>query len=359
MKFTLNADGMAPVQQGIGNIFKALVQAPILQEQMQQQASLRNAQAYSANMTGNKHGAEAAGLQYTVDQRKGIEDLIAKNPQFAQNVQSALKLWAATGKGDPNNIANAATEFQTQGIRDKAVSNVGDLEQMNRLNTLAKPGQTYEPFANIGNTGTVFNKATGAGTVASNTLAKLYGNESQSKTAENFAQAGQAGAGAALSNERIKALQLGDASEGVDENGNQVVYRVGTTGNVEILPKVKPLVKAGGKDAALAKARAQVVAAVAKDFAVKPEDREAEVERRMALIEGREPDLPAPAPKKPGLLDRLFGVEKSADAAPSSSKMSAPSAGVKQSAESIRAAYKAGKVTREEAKKQLKAIGFD
>ncbi|MBK5571881.1 hypothetical protein, partial [Ensifer sp. SSB1] len=159
-------------------------------------------------------------------------------------------------------------------------------DRMNRLNTLAKPGDTYTPYDNIGTTGYALNKATGAAASANPVLAKLYQAVQGSIMNENNAQAGAAGASAALSNERRRAIQQGDVRDGSDAEGNPIAYRVGTTGKVEVLDGVSPRARSSGADAATAKARARIVEQVTKDPMIAPEDQEAEVERRMRLATG-------------------------------------------------------------------------
>lgn len=337
MKFTLNADSMAPVQQGIGGIFQALTKAPLIQQQMQDITALRQAQIYNSTMSGNKSGAQAESERYTLGKRKSVPDLIAADPSMPSYLQVAHKVFDLTGDDNMERFAKASGEFQTQGIRDQAVSNVGNIDQMNRLNTLAKPGATYEPFANIGNTGTVFSKATGDGRVASSTLDKLFGAKTNSEISENNAQAGAAGASAGLSNERRKEIQLGKITPGTDESGNPILFRAGTSGDVTVLDDLSPFRKAGGADAAYQKTRGRVVEQVFKDPMVMPEEREAEVERRMTLIGGPKSKGPAAA----ATATKIDGVPDPAKA------------------NDIKAKFKAGKLTRDQAKQQLKALGYE
>jgi hypothetical protein len=286
MKFTLNPSGAEPMAQGIANAIKTAALAPIAREQAEQAATLQNARVYAANMAGNKAGAEAENSRYTLAQRQGVEDLISKNPQFASNLQTAIRLFGLTGDDNIERLARASGEIQTQGIRDQAVAAVDNVDRMNRLNTLAKPGDTYMPYDNVGNTGVSLNKATGSQVSANPVLAKIYQAVQGSMVNENNAQAGAAGASAALSNERRRAIQQGDVRDGSDADGNPIAYRVGTAGKVEVLDGVAPRARSSGADAAATKARARIAEQVAKDPMIAPEDQEAEVERRMRLATG-------------------------------------------------------------------------
>lgn len=335
-KFTLTADGMAPVQQGIGNIFKSLVQAPLIQQQMQDQTALRNAQMYNANMSGNKHGAEAESERYTLGQRKAVPDTIAADPNMPTYLQAAYKLFGQGVSGNMDQFAKASGEFQTQGIRDQAVANADNVDQMNRLNTLAQPGKTYEPFTNIGNTGTALNKATGAGAVASSTLDKLFGDKTKSEIGENNAQAGAAGASA--ENSRASA----------DRNRASTDFIRTKNSNAQT-PGGKPLTAAqlrvnaeieAARESLAGMDESDMDALLKKDsFSLTSGDKNAlGLIKRARQAKYGEPDIPTvspkptpPAPpKEPGLWDKtmgkLFGTAntapaKNASAAPAAPKM--------------------------------------
>jgi hypothetical protein len=194
--FTLTADGADKVTGGLKGLFGSLGNASIARQLGEQKTGLTSAQIYHQQMSGNKAGAEADSERFTLQNRQGADAEIANNPDLTP-VQK-LTLWAFknAGAGKVKDFAGAGTEYQTQGFRDKAAANIDDPETMNKYSTIAKPGATYMPFDNIGNTGTVFNKATGDGSVASSTLDKLYGNESNSRTDKNISQADNADASA-------------------------------------------------------------------------------------------------------------------------------------------------------------------
>lgn len=288
MKFNLGTTGADSINQGIGSVFKALAMGPYLQQQAAQQAALRDAQAYEANMTGNEHGAKAAGLQYTLDQRKAVPELVAADPAMPAYMKSAYKLFGLTGDNNVERIAKAGSELQGQGYRDDAAS-APDVPSMNRLLAIAA-GKPYLPMKAVGDTGYSIDRATGAQTEQNPVLAKLFAGGQN-------AVANQHNAAAALSGERQKEIQIGKVQPGTDENGNPILFRSGTNGDISILDNVGPYHKAGGADAALQKARAEVARDVFKDLSVAPEDRAAEIDRRMALITGaKSPAAPKPAP---------------------------------------------------------------
>jgi hypothetical protein len=190
MKFTLNADGAQSLGQGIGNMFKAYAMAPHLRQQAEQDAALKGAQIYHHNMSGNKSGTEAEGLRLTNTARTGPID-----SNLPAALQTAYKLFQATGDTNMERFANAGTAIQTQGIRDQAVANVNNLDTMNRLNTLAKPGDTYMPFDAIGTTGYSVNKATGQGEQL-DVLRKLFGEKTAADVARDRGAANASNASA-------------------------------------------------------------------------------------------------------------------------------------------------------------------
>lgn len=300
MKFTIG-DG-TQTAEGIRGIFQALTKAPLLRQEAEQMTGLRNAQTYNASMAGNKSGAEAESERYTLRQRKAVPDVIAADPSMSAYMKTAHQLFGLTGDTNMERFAKAAGEAQTQGIRDQAVANVDNLDRMNRYNTLAKPGETYEPFDNIGNTGTVFNKATGAGSVASSTLDKLFGDESRSKTAENYAQAERNRA----STELIKTKTAG---------GGKGLTAAQLRANAEV---------EAAREALAGMTEDEIAALEKKDsFSLTAGDKNTlrliQTARRAKFGEDKIPEVkpqpaPPPAPKSPTVLDTVMNVFKSPEA---------------------------------------------
>lgn len=259
--FTLDANGAAMAGQGLGNLFRALAVGDMVKNQAQQTQQDRLAQMYLREMQGRKYGAEAQGLEMTnAARQQPIDD------SLPERLQLAYRLFNSTGDTNMLNFARAAGELQSQGYVDEARANVGNIDMMNRLNTLAKPGstydpaamalnaaraskenqtvdirnqalqaignpdlmnqlntlaspgQTYEPFAAVGNTGSVQNKATGEQSVVNDVLAKIYG-ESQTQKSE--------GSEGSLTSTVIKTLQI----PALDEKGRPV--RNPITGELE------------------------------------------------------------------------------------------------------------------------------
>jgi hypothetical protein len=246
MKFRMSQQGAQSANQGIRGIFSALAQAPMLRDQAEMESALRTAQTYNANQSGNLHGAKAEQEQYTLGRRKAMPtDIAADSPAM----DIAKFVFGNTGDTNAENVSKALLNAQTYGIRNQAVDNVDSVESMNKLNVLAKPGETYMPFDAVGTTGRAMNKATGLGKIVEEALASGYDRKINSEVGENNAQAYSA-----------------------SQSGNLSKARIGHLGTN------------GGSAAALQRARANVVNDVFEDVMIDPMDREAEVERRMALI---------------------------------------------------------------------------
>lgn len=270
MDFKIDASGAQAAGQGIGNLLKAYVMGPMYRQQAQREEEGKLADTYYRNMMGNQAGAnarkyeqEAEGQRLTNRARTAPIDA-----NLSRYLQDAMRLFQMTGDTNMERFANAGTAIQTQGIRDQALESVDDLDRMNRLNTLAKPGEAYLPFSAVGNTGYSVNQATGD---IDGALRKLFGDKTNSEIAENNAQASKYSAEAAL--EVARKLFL-------NENG------------------MLPGSSGGGVDATNAKARNAVIAAIEREMpGLSEEEFAAEVAKRMAR---REPNKnPAAASTDP------------------------------------------------------------
>lgn len=318
MKFTLDAGGAQAAGQGIGNLFKAYVLGPQYRQQAEQDAMKSASDIYYRRMAGDKYGAEAEGLRMTNNARTAPIDTT-----LPANLQTAFKLFQATGDNNMERFAKAGTELQTQGIRDQAVTNVSNLDLMNRLNTLAKPGDTYEPFKNVGETGYSVNQATGQQVEAAPVIAKIFQQVQGALANQRNAAAGASGAAANLSNARRARVESGlDKLVTVqDEDGAATIVAVPTKGDMRTVGTAVP--KGTGVDATNAKTRNAIIAAVERDLSGADEATiAAEVEKRLARRGMGANKNPAPAPGQPKIqlpqgytADRALSEAKAAIAA--------------------------------------------
>lgn len=281
MKFTLDAGGAKAAGQGIGNLFKAYALGPQMRQQAEQDTAAKLAQIYSNNMQGNKLGAEAEGLSITNRARTAPVD-----PTLSRYMQDAFKLFQATGDTNMERFANAGTAMQTQGIRDQALANVANLDTMNRLNTLAKPGDTYMPFDNVGTSGYSVNKATGAQIEANPVIAKIFQQVEGALANQRNAAAGESAASAGLSNARRDRV-VGGLEKPVtivdEESGQASVTAIPTRGDPRTIGVAAA--RGTGADATNAKTRNAIIAAVERELSGSGAgDAEimAEVEKRLA-----------------------------------------------------------------------------
>ena len=177
------AEAWKAAGDGFGSIFTAMAQAPFLRAQAEQEAALKQAQIYAHNMHGNKYGAEAQDQMMTNQNRMGPV------PEgFSPSQQRMIRAWQFIG-GDPSKAADAMQTGLNTDMTTLAAANVGNVDLMNRYNTLAKPGTQYMPMQSVGNTGRVMHQATGSMTVADPKLAWLFGNKEQAQAQKDYAQA--------------------------------------------------------------------------------------------------------------------------------------------------------------------------
>lgn len=288
-------NGANNINQGISSVFRVLAQAPIAKQQAADAAELNAARIFAQNMTGKKHGAEAEGLSYTNQRRMSVPEQITADPAMPPQMQSILKAFQNTGDTNIERYAKGAGEFQQQ----QAITDIQGGADPTRTGQAYAAVSGKMPFEAVGSTGRNINGLTGLGSIVEQALATNYDKKIGSEIGENNAQAGAAGASAGLSNERRKEIQQGKLSPGTDENGNPIMFRSGTNGQTTIIDDLGPYRKSGGAEAAEAKARARTVEKVFADVSVLPEEREAEIERRMTLISPRSASAKSATPASP------------------------------------------------------------
>ena len=183
-------ESWAAAGRGIAGGLGALLSGESVRQRAEQDTAAKLADTYYRNMAGNKYGAEAEGLSMTNTARKAPID--SNLPAY---LQTAFKAFQATGDNNMERFANAGTEIQTQGIRDQAVANVDNLDMANRLNTLAKPGQTYTPWAKADH-GAAINQATGEGVIYDAVLREMFGDKNAAEVLRDKGAANSSNAAA-------------------------------------------------------------------------------------------------------------------------------------------------------------------
>jgi hypothetical protein len=236
-----NAAGLGFVDGGgMKSLITGLGKGGLIEQKAMLDAALRHAQAYNANMHGNVQSVKAQDALMSLQNRQGVDDLIAAQPEMPEYQKRLLLAHKLIGGDDILKYANAGTAFQKQNNIDGVIG--GDLNA-------GAVGEGYDSVS--GNYGV------------------------------NKARAAQAFAAAGLSGERRRAIQQGGLVDGTDEEGNPITFQYGTAGKVNVVPGVKPLQKSGGADAAYTKYAAKVASEVEKDLMVAPEDKETEIAKRL------------------------------------------------------------------------------
>ena len=298
MKFTLDAGGAQAAGQGIGSLFKAYAMGPMYQQQAAQDTASKVASAYAHNMQGNKYGSEAAGNEFTLDQRKGVDSAITADPAMTPYMQNMMRAFKLTGDTNAHRVAQAGTEFQTQGLRDQALASP-DIDTMNRVLSVAAE-KPYMPFDNVGTSGYSINKATGGQVEGNPVIAKLFQLAEGAQANQRNAAAGASGASAGLANARKERVVGGydKTHDIVDEDTGAATVTRFPTGAEPVSIGVAPS-KGTGEAATNAKARNAVIAAIEREQpGIEPAAFAAEFERRMARRTGNKSPAPAPASAK-------------------------------------------------------------
>ncbi|SSW64312.1 hypothetical protein AVE30378_01014 [Achromobacter veterisilvae] len=150
---------------GLSNAIRALGLGANVRQQAQLQSGLMSAQAAKAGQD-----AEMSGLKLEKLRDPGTISTL-------NSIMPGLGDMYATG-GDVNNLAGGAKTLQQVGFRKQVLDNFGnpgtDRDTINML-TSALEGKTYEPFKNIGETGSGYNAATGQGVVIDPGMRALFG----------------------------------------------------------------------------------------------------------------------------------------------------------------------------------------
>lgn len=261
--FTIDGTGALAAGQGIGNLIKAYALGDQYRQQGEMDAMTSAARMGQAQAAARKFSADAALDEHKLKlQSNPLETALlelnlptalapafrtkletgsfgpsydtpadgvgpvmpapADNDTVAKLGRSMALMQRMYGTGsNVEQMAKAGSEIQTQGIRDKAVAAVGDLDMMNRLNALAKEGTTYKPFSAVGNTGGAINQATGQGSVSDAVLRKLFGDKSEAETSKERAAAGKYSAEADIERQKADRLRTTGSLPGTGAEGSE------------------------------------------------------------------------------------------------------------------------------------------
>ena len=269
MASVTKADGWQAAGQGIGNLFQALAQGPMLRQQAQQDAALKNARTYSYNMHGNKYGAEAQGQMMTNEARTAPID--ASLPQY---MQAAQKLFRLTGDTNMDRFASAGQRLQQMGAADTVMANPATAATIGTAMAAAAGKGAYNA---VGDSGVSVNQFTGDQTTTHPGLYSLTSGVSQSQANQNNMQAAAAREAAGL--RRLQAR--GQAFE--NRIGSYDAYAVSQG---QPLPSKRDFPGSNGAgEAARVRGTAEIISKVLADPWIAQEQKEELIRKNVAMFQ--------------------------------------------------------------------------
>lgn len=375
MRFRLATSGAGGQQLtgGVGNFFRALALGPLAEQQgaeygMRRQVAesqIANNMAQAAirrreeeqlaqrpdtiNLMGatragmsvpdfktalseRTHGAPAEGPAFLPQPIEGLGPS-GRTAGFDDAIQTLYGPAMATPADKTNweQLSKARGNYKQQDVLDQVLAGQTDA---GRAGQAVAASEGKKLIDNIGTSGVGYNQFTGEGEVLNEALRTLFGDQGKALVQQRKEAAGASGAQANLSTAR-KDRVVGGFDKPVtvidDDTGEATITRLPTVGApVSVGTAAK---KGTGVDATNAKERNRVTTAVEKEMiGASDEEIQAEVDRRMARRGAKPGAKPAAAPGAPKI-DMT-------------------------TAASIKADFAAGKLTREQAKAKLQAIGF-
>lgn len=406
MRFRVPNNGGQQAADGVGNFFRSLAMAPMAEAQaadaaQQEQAkrSLIGAQTEQANANTRLIGAKATN-EADLTQRRGLSGMIAdaamangvapyQVPDFVKYAQTgqmpsryrpppvdgvgpyepapaiyqddtASKIWKTLGlnnqtlafdRGNVADVAKASGEYRDQSLGDSVLSGAAN-PGMVALSQAAVAGKPL--INNIGNTGAGFNQFTGAEQTLNPGMLVLSGDQGRQGIALDKAREGASRAltslrGTQTTNEKIKgglsALDFQAAQEG------------------------KPLPSSNkgtsGSSATNSKFRNQIILAAMRkpEFSVMNQAEKSDYINTELMVAGMDPIVPG---ELAGLPVQGNPQAQAKGPGPIDAKAAGSTAGAatkKQpdmtKAAAVKADYKAGKLTKEQARAKLQQLGFE
>lgn len=365
MNFSLNADAAQSIGGGIGNLFKAFALGPAIRDQYELKSILGAAKTRMADAAARKYGAEAAIDEHRLKIQEDPLETAMLSLGLPTSLKPAFQTKLETGSFGPSyempvdgvgpirpapatpetveklgqSIALMQRMYGTESkVHDMAKAH--DIEQTtrDRSKVISDPSQALStaqgyfatsgkaPFDNVSNTGYSINSLTGGQFEANPALAKLFNDGEVAQILQRNAAAGASNASAGLSSARRDRVVSGlDKPVTIvsDETGQASITALPTRGDPRTIGVVPP--KGTGVEATNAKTRNAVIAAVEKEMPGADENTiKAEVDKRLARRDIK-PTSGANSSKMPSQIGQF------------------------KSPDEVRAAFRAGKVSREDA----------
>lgn len=408
MRFRVPNNGGQQAADGVGNFFRSLAMAPMYEAQAAQDAQ---AAGLKRDLTQSQIGVHLADAAIKEQERKtlaGRPDILSlmgatragmSVPEFqaglSERTQGApvmgppvlsapiegvgpsgrtsafddaiLSLYgpAMATPADKTNwdqLAKARGEYQDQGAMGDALAaaNGGDYMKSSALSAV-RGKKEFTPFKAVGNTGTALNEITGEQPVTNRGMNVLFGDEGRALVSQRQAAAGASGAAAGASRALTSLRGTQTTNEKIKGGLSALDFQAAQEG--------KPLPSSNkgtsGSSATNSKFRNQIILAAMRkpEFSVMNQAEKSDYINTELMVAGMDPIVPgelAGLPvqgnpqaqaKGPGPIDAKAAGSTAGAAAKKQPDMTKAAA--------VKADYKAGKLTKEQARAKLQQLGFE
>lgn len=409
MRFRLQNNGGQQAADGVGNFFRSLAMAPMAEAQAADAArqneakqSLLGAQTEQAQSMARLNGAKAAN-ETDLTQRRGLGGMIGdaamangvapyQVPDFIKFAQTGelpqryqpppvdgvgsyepapaiyqddtvSKIWKMLGlnnqtlafdRGNVEDVAKATGAYQDQGAMGDALTaaNGGDYMKSSALSAV-RGKKEFTPFKAVGNTGTALNEVTGAQPVTNQGMNVLFGQEGQALVGQRKAAAGASNAAAGASGALTKLRGVQTTGERMKAGMSALDFQAAQEG--------KPLPSSNkgssGSSATNSKFRNQIILAAMRrpEFSVMNQAEKSDYINTELMVAGMDPIVPGELSGLP-----VQGNPQAQAKAPGPIDAKAAAKGIDMdAANKVKADFKAGKLTKEQATAKLKQLGMN
>ena len=415
MRFRVPNNGGQQAADGVGNFFRSLAMAPMAEAQAAQSAqeaeqkrALMAAQTENANASIGRTMAEAAIKEQEAKQLAARPDMIklmaaskagvsvpdlnaaisertygapemgpaflsapiaglgpsGRTSQFDDVISNVYAPAMAQGQAHTNfdQLSKARGEYQDQGAMGDALAaaNGGDYMKSSALSAV-RGKKEFTPFKAVGNTGTALNEITGEQPVTNLGMNALFGDEGRALVSQRQAAAGASGAAAGASRALTSLRGTQTTNEKIKGGLSALDFQAAQEG--------KPLPSSNkgssGSSATNSKFRNQIILAAMRkpEFSVMNQAEKSDYINTELMVAGMDPIVPgelAGLPvqgnpqaqaKGPGPIDAKAAGSTAGAAAKKQPDMTKAAA--------VKADYKAGKLTKEQARAKLQQLGFE
>lgn len=408
MRFRVPNNGGQQAADGVGNFFRSLAMAPMYEAQAAQQAQDAG---LKRDLTQSQIGVHLADAAIKEQERKtlaGRPDILSlmgatragmSVPEFQAGLSE--RTYGAPEMGPPilpqpiagvgpsgrtaafddailslygpamatpadktnwDQLAKARGEYQDQGAMGDALAaaNGGDYMKSSALSAV-RGKKEFTPFKAVGNTGTALNEITGEQPVTNHGMNVLFGDEGRALVSQRQAAAGASGAAAGASRALTSLRGTQTTNEKIKGGLSALDFQAAQEG--------KPLPSSNkgtsGSSATNSKFRNQIILAAMRkpEFSVMNQAEKSDYINTELMVAGMDPIVPG---ELAGLPVQGNPQAQAKGPGPIDAKAAGSTAGaaVKKQpdmtkAAAVKADYKAGKLTKEQARAKLQQLGFE